>query len=139
MILTHCPFEPTPDSPDCDPESPGSKTYKGEARYFGDMVSYMDKLIGKVIQKLEDQGLRENTLVVFVGDNGTDIPVVSMLNGEQVAGADLEIIETPGFFRCRDCLLENEFDNFFAKCPCGSSNLACIAGEELKITEMEVA
>ncbi len=30
MILTHCPFEPTPDSSDWDPASKGSPTYKGE-------------------------------------------------------------------------------------------------------------
>ncbi|MFT5405617.1 MAG: arylsulfatase A [Verrucomicrobiales bacterium] len=87
MILTHCPFEPTPDSKDWDPKSPGSETYKGDAHYFGDMVGYMDKLIGKILRKLEDAGLRENTLVIFVGDNGTDTPVESMLDGRQVAGA----------------------------------------------------
>ena len=87
MILTHCPFEPTPDSADWDPKSPGSKTYKGDARYFGDMVTYMDKVIGKILKKLDEAGVRENTLVVFVGDNGTDTPVVSMLDGRKVAGA----------------------------------------------------
>ena len=87
MILTHCPFEPTPDSEDWDPKDPGSKTYKGDAKHFGDMVTYMDKLIGKILSKLDEAGVRENTLVMFVGDNGTDTPVVSMLNGRKVAGA----------------------------------------------------
>jgi arylsulfatase A len=31
----------------------------------------MDKLIGKLIVTLDQLGLRENTLVLFVGDNGT--------------------------------------------------------------------
>ncbi|MFM1559746.1 MAG: sulfatase-like hydrolase/transferase [Roseibacillus sp.] len=87
MILTHCPFEPTPDSADWDPKSPGSRTYKGNAKYFGEMVSYMDKIVGKILKKLDDEGLRKNTLVIFVGDNGTDTPVVSMMNGRKVAGA----------------------------------------------------
>ena len=87
MMLTHCPFEPTPDSADWDPKSPGAKTYKGDAKYFGDMTAYMDKVIGKILQKLDDAGVRENTLVCFVGDNGTDTPVVSTLNGREVAGA----------------------------------------------------
>lgn len=87
MILTHCPFEPTPDSKDWDPKSPGSKTYKGDAKYFGDMVTYMDKIIGKLLAKLDETGLRENTLVIFLGDNGTDTPVVSMMNGRKVVGA----------------------------------------------------
>ncbi|WP_419189532.1 sulfatase-like hydrolase/transferase [Stieleria marina] len=87
MILTHCPFEPTPDSADWDPASPGSKTYKGDAKYFGDMVSYMDKIIGRILTQLDQSGVRENTLVIFTGDNGTDVPVVSMMGDVEVAGA----------------------------------------------------
>ncbi|MFT5857835.1 MAG: arylsulfatase A [Verrucomicrobiales bacterium] len=87
MILTHCPFEPTPDSEDWDPENPGSKTYKGDAKYFGDMVSYMDKVIGKILRQLDQAGVRDNTLVIFLGDNGTDVPVVSKWNGTDVVGA----------------------------------------------------
>lgn len=87
MILTHCPFEPTPDSKDWDPKSKGSPTYKGKAQYFGDMVLYMDKIVGKLLKTLDETGTRENTLVVFVGDNGTDTPVVSDLKGRKVAGA----------------------------------------------------
>ena len=30
MILTHCPFVPTPHSEDWDPNDLGSKTYKGD-------------------------------------------------------------------------------------------------------------
>ena len=87
MILTHCPFTPTPDSADWNPESLGSPTYKGNPEYFGDMVTYMDKLVGRIASELEEQGLRENTLIIFTGDNGTDEPIVSQLNGRKVAGA----------------------------------------------------
>lgn len=84
MILTHCPFVPTPDSPDWDSASKGSKDYKGNAKYFGDMVSYMDKMVGKLTAKLDELGLREKTLILFTGDNGTDKPVVSVMNGQKV-------------------------------------------------------
>lgn len=87
MILTHCPFAPSPDHPDYDPKDPGSKTYKGDAKYFKSMVEYMDKIIGKIVSKLEDLKLRENTVIIFTGDNGTDKPVVTNWNGTQVAGA----------------------------------------------------
>jgi arylsulfatase A len=87
MILTHCPFIPTPDSEAWDPTDPGCKTYKGDPSFFGDMVSYMDKIVGKIATKLDRLGLRENTLILFTGDNGTDVPVVSEMNGRQVAGA----------------------------------------------------
>lgn len=87
MIITHCPFEPTPDSVDWDPTSKGSKTYKGNAKYFGDMVAYMDKLVGRLLDQLDKSGVRENTLVIFTGDNGTDTPVVSMMGDRRVVGA----------------------------------------------------
>ena len=87
MILTHCPFVPTPDSPDWDPTDMGSLSYKGDPQYFADMVRYMDKMVGKLVNKLEALGLRQRTLILFTGDNGTDEPVVSELNGRQVAGA----------------------------------------------------
>ena len=38
---------------------------------FGDNVAYMDKLVGKLVAELESLKLRENTLIIFIGDNGT--------------------------------------------------------------------
>lgn len=38
---------------------------------YADNVVYMDKLVGKLMGELERLQLREKTLVVFVGDNGT--------------------------------------------------------------------
>jgi len=87
MIITHCPFEPTPDSDDWDPASKGSPTYKGDPKYFGDMVTYMDGLVGRILEQLDRSGVRENTLLLFTGDNGTDVPVVSMMGDRRVAGA----------------------------------------------------
>ena len=86
MILTHCPFDPTPHSKDWDSNDMGSKTYKGNAKYFGDMVSYMDYSIGRIVDQLDQLGLRENTLIIFTGDNGTDNPVVSMMDNISVEG-----------------------------------------------------
>ncbi len=87
MILTHCPFSPTPGSPEWNSEDTTTMTYKGEARYFKDMVAQMDQIVGGIISKLEDLGIQNNTLVIFTGDNGTDVPVVSMMNGRKIAGA----------------------------------------------------
>jgi arylsulfatase A-like enzyme len=39
------------------------------ALYYG-MVSEMDKQVGRIIRALEENGLRENTIIVFAGDNG---------------------------------------------------------------------
>jgi len=87
MILTHCPFSPTPDSPEWNSGDSTTMSYKGDARYFGDMVAQTDKIVGDIIDKLEALGIQNNTLVIFTGDNGTDVPVVSMMNGREIAGA----------------------------------------------------
>lgn len=59
--------------------------------------------------------------------------------GTPIEGAELDIIETPGRARCRDCGGEVALTQLFGRCDCGSVNLELVAGEELKITEMEVA
>ncbi len=87
MILTHCPFSPTPDSPEWEVDDTTVMKYKGKAHYFEDMVAYTDRIIGEINAKLEALGIKDNTLVIFTGDNGTDVPIVSMLNGREVAGA----------------------------------------------------
>jgi arylsulfatase A len=87
MILTHCPFSPTPASPEWNSGDSTTMTYKGDARYFGDMVAYMDHLVGEIVRNLEELGIQNNTLVIFTGDNGTDVPVVSVMNGREIAGA----------------------------------------------------
>ncbi|MBX2878121.1 MAG: sulfatase-like hydrolase/transferase [Saprospiraceae bacterium] len=87
MILTHCPFSPTPDSPEWAVDDTTVMKYKGQAHYFEDMVAYTDRIIGEINAKLEELGIAENTLVIFTGDNGTDVPVVSEMRGQQVAGA----------------------------------------------------
>lgn len=86
MLLTHCPFVPTPDSEEYDPKDPGSLTYKGKPKYYSDMVAYMDKLVGKIAAKVDEMGISENTLIIFTGDNGTDQPIVSMFRGIEYPG-----------------------------------------------------
>jgi len=78
MILVHNPFDPTPDSE--------SLKSKNKQRNFEDMVAYMDKLIGKVIAKTQELGIAENTLIMFCGDNGTNVSVKSTLNGVEIKG-----------------------------------------------------
>ena len=50
------------------------------------MVQYSDKLVGKIVTKLEALGLRENTLIIFTGDNGTDTPIETQWSGRTVVG-----------------------------------------------------
>lgn len=93
MTLVHDPFNPTPDSQDWDMDS--NKRYDEDNKYFPDMCSYTDKLFGKVMKKLDDLKLRENTIVIFVGDNGTARYItVPMKDGSEVKGGKAMPIET---------------------------------------------
>ena len=98
MLLPHAPYEPTPDSParqnnsktDSDILSRVKQLFsrKKERRtyYFPDMIAYLDKVVGKIATNLEKLGLRENTLILFTGDNGTSQNIRSMLAGKPVQG-----------------------------------------------------
>jgi arylsulfatase A len=62
MPLTHGPHEETP-----DPEHPGQRRPAG----FQTNVEYLDYLMGQLADAIDAAGLAENTLFLFVGDNGT--------------------------------------------------------------------
>ena len=94
MVATHKPHEPTPDSPEWNEFDPpankslGGRTWEdlGETsgddpRFYRDMVEYHDKAIGRLIDYLDEQGIREDTLLIYLGDNGTPTDVCSMMHG----------------------------------------------------------
>jgi arylsulfatase A len=85
MMLTHAPYQATPDSPDWDPKAQG-ESVNIKPEHFADMVAYMDKLIGKLVTKLDALGIRDNTLLLFVGDNGTGRGTRSMMGDKLVIG-----------------------------------------------------
>lgn len=64
MILPHNPFDPTPMSTD--------RSNKNAKQNFIDMVAYMDHCVGRIEDTLVELGLRENTLIIFLADNGTN-------------------------------------------------------------------
>jgi len=86
MMLTHSPYVPTPDTPDWDPKDRGEEKTQGDKKYFRDMVQHMDKIVGKLIRKLDDLGLREDTIVLFTGDNGTGRGVPSQTTTGEIIG-----------------------------------------------------
>jgi arylsulfatase A len=85
LMLTHDPFQPTPDSTDWNAQARGEKTGHDPA-HFGAMVEYMDKLIGMLVGRLDELGIRENTLLVFLGDNGTAPAIASRFDGAEYRG-----------------------------------------------------
>ena len=83
MLLTHDPFTPPPDHPDYNPAA--TKELNNTA-YFRSMVEFMDKLVGRIVDKLDALGIRDNTLILFLGDNGTHSSITSMFDGKSVQG-----------------------------------------------------
>jgi arylsulfatase A len=83
MALPHWPMVPTPSSKDwSDP----AKRLVEDPRHFKDMVEYMDTAIGRLLARLEALKLRENTLVIFYADNGTDLRITSRTKNGVVKG-----------------------------------------------------
>lgn len=91
MALPHWPMVPTPDSEEWQEPS---RRLEESTDYFPDMVAYMDKAVGKLIDGIDDLGLREKTLVLFYSDNGTDKRITTSLNGERFQGGKASPLQT---------------------------------------------
>ena len=110
---------PTPDS------APDSKDL------FADNIAYMDKLVGQFVAELDRLKLRDNTLVVFFGDNGTGGGYAdrSTVKGRRLSGAKGDMLEggalvpmivnwpgrTPAGKLCADMVDSTDFFPTFAE------------------------
>jgi len=84
--LPHYPWEPTPDSKEKTYRAPNSD-HKGDPKYFPDMLAYLDKQIGSMLQTLDDLGIADNTIIIFLADNGTDTGLINQWGeGKSIAG-----------------------------------------------------
>jgi len=98
MTLTHDPKEPTPDSEEYKFfEPPSNKTLGGKTfdelenwdddpKFYKDMVEYHDKVIGKIVSKLDQLNLRDDTIIIYAGDNGTTRGIISMMGDKKIIG-----------------------------------------------------
>jgi arylsulfatase A-like enzyme len=75
MALTHGPLVHTPHEMDVT-----DKMDKHKA-----MVRYTDFLLGKIIDQLEDQGIRERTIVIWTTDNGTAGGIAGQMQDDRVS------------------------------------------------------
>jgi arylsulfatase A-like enzyme len=82
--LVHLPMERTPDS---KPDTTDVKAL------YADNLAYMDKQVGLVVKELERLHLREKTLIVFSGDNGTAARFPTTINGRPISGHKGQMLE----------------------------------------------
>ena len=85
MVQVHGKIVATPDS------KTGGDTY-------ADNITYMDKLVGKLLKTLDSLNLRKKTLIVFMGDNGTAGPYAlrGTIGGKKLSGKKGEMKECGG-------------------------------------------
>lgn len=75
--LVHTPHVATPDSEEWDLDYGSRFTEAQDTSYFRDMVGYLDKQVGEMVQHLKDKGIWDNTIFIFCADNGTSTRIVS--------------------------------------------------------------
>lgn len=83
MMLVHSPFVPTPDSPGYNNPI---KRKDAAQQHFAEMVEHMDKLVGRLVAKLDELALRDHTVILFLGDNGTGKGIVTRFQGRDYGG-----------------------------------------------------
>jgi arylsulfatase A len=75
--------------------TPDSKPGADQAQLYADNVACMDKLVGKLVAELDRLHLRDKTLIVFTGDNGTARFGVeaATVNGKPISGMKATMLE----------------------------------------------
>lgn len=83
MCLPHGPLVTTPDEP----------KVAGKMEKHRAMVRYIDTLTGRLVEALDELGLREDTIIVWTTDNGTSGGITGQLNGRAVKGGKAQTTE----------------------------------------------
>jgi arylsulfatase A len=85
LSQVHGEILPTPDS---IPAPKGESNAQRAQRLLADNIGYMDKLVGKLVAELERLKLRDNTVIVFMGDNGStkSAAVDATIGGRRIEG-----------------------------------------------------
>lgn len=75
--------------------TPDSAKGADKDQLYTDNVEYMDKLVGKLLKELDRQHLRDNTVVIFTGDNGTATfgEGKATVDGKSISGKKATMLE----------------------------------------------
>lgn len=73
--------------------TPDSKDKSDRAEQYDENIAYMDKQVGEVVAELQKLGLREKTVVLFSGDNGTFGQYCTPVHGRMVHGSKGSMFE----------------------------------------------
>jgi hydrogenase nickel incorporation protein HypA/HybF len=105
-------------------------------------LSITESVVAAVCEHVGDTAVRSLTLEIGrlsgVVPDAVRFCFELCAQGTPCEGARLEILDTPGRARCRDCDDEIELPDRIALCPCGSANLEITGGGQLKIKQLEI-
>ena len=117
MNLIHSPLV-TPPGPKALAESKFPDDLGPNEKKAGHMITYMDAIVGKFLDKIEELGLDEDTLILFTGDNGTASNLESRLGPFRVKGGKRTMNEAgtrvPLIARWPGMIPEGKRDAFFS-------------------------
>lgn len=74
--------------------TPDSQKGAGKNQLYADNIEYMDKLVGKLVDELDRLKLRDKTVILFTGDNGTaHFGAPAKINGQTIHGMKASMLE----------------------------------------------
>ena len=82
MMLPHVPIVQTPDDQSL-----------GEEASLDNMIHYLDKQVGLLLEAVQKLGLDQNTLVLFLGDNGTESEIARITSKGEVKGGKFTLTD----------------------------------------------
>jgi arylsulfatase A-like enzyme len=93
LLDPHATLNPTPEQLSAYPGMKAPGGYPSPQQTYFSVVSDMDRHIGRILQRLDELGLRENTIIVFSSDNGPE--------EIEIANSRHSGVGSPGPFRGR--------------------------------------
>ncbi|NND05652.1 MAG: sulfatase-like hydrolase/transferase [Saprospiraceae bacterium] len=81
-LIPHTPYVKAPENEDF--ERLPDHEQKNGPECFPEMVNYLDKNVGRLLNAVEEHGLSENTIIIFCADNGTAKQVTTIWGKEKI-------------------------------------------------------
>lgn len=85
-LLPAQPWVPTPDDPEFQTWNSENDLILSDQKYYPSMIAYVDKMIGKIRQKLVDDGIENNTVIMVTSATQTDSRIYSQWKGRTIQG-----------------------------------------------------
>jgi len=80
MVLPHVPIVPTPED-----------QLRGDTASLDRMIRYLDGKVGQLVEAVDSLGINEETIIIFVGDNGTQSESSRSITTGEVSGGKWQL------------------------------------------------